>query len=86
MYRIKVIQEKHADIGGELHSRRLMYHIQDGGISKHFINCHKTKPTKEQLPENTTFIARAPDRFRLAIKEALYIVKLGPLINKQYDN
>ena len=67
-------------------SRRLMYHAQDGGICKHFMNCHKAKPTREQLTDNTTIIARAPDRFKLAIKEALYIIKLGPLINKQYDN
>ena len=45
-----------------------------------------SKSTREQLTENTTIIARAPDRHKLAIKEALYIIKLGPLINKQYDN
>ena len=67
-------------------SRRLMYHAQDGGICKHFKNCHEGKPTKAQLTENTTIIARATDRLRLSIKEALYIIKLGPLINKQYDN
>ena len=67
-------------------SRRLTYHAQDGGICRHFTSCHESKPTREQLTENTTIIARAADRFRLAVKEALYIIKLGPLINKQYDN
>ena len=50
------------------------------------MKCHNSKPTRDQLTENTTIITRATDRFRLAIKEALYITKLGPLINKQYDN
>ena len=67
-------------------SRRLTCHAQDGGICKHFVNHHLTKPTREQLTENTTVIARSSDRFKLCIKEALYIMKLGPLINKQYDN
>ena len=67
-------------------SRRLTYHAQDGGICKHLIGCHRSKPSREQLTENTTIIARASDRFRLSVKEALHIIRLGPLINKQYDN
>ena len=67
-------------------SRRLTCHAQDGGIYKHFTSCHISKPTRDQLTENTTIIARASDRFRLAVKEALYIIKLAPLINIQYDN
>ena len=67
-------------------SRRLTYHGQDGGIHKHFKNCHNVKPTREQLTENTIIIDRASDRYRLAIKEALHIIQIGPIINTQYDN
>ena len=67
-------------------SRRLTYHGQDGSIHKHFKNYHNSKPTREQLTENTVIIDKASDRYRLTIKEALHIIKTGPLINKQYDN
>ena len=67
-------------------SRRLTYHAQDGGIKKHFLDCHNLKPTREQLTDNTIIIDRDSDRFKLGIKEALHIIHLGPLINKQYDN
>ena len=67
-------------------SRRLTYHGQDGSIHKHFKNYHNSKPTREQLTENTVILDRASDRYRLTIKEALHIIKTGPLINKQYDN
>ena len=67
-------------------SRRLTMHGQDGGIHKHFKTSHNTKPTRDQLTENTVIIDRAPDRYRLAIKEALHIIKIKPLINTQYDH
>ena len=67
-------------------SRRLTYHAQDGGIHKHFQNYHNSKPTRDQLTENTIIIDKAPDRYRLAIKEALHIINIGPLINTQYNN
>ena len=67
-------------------SRRLTYHGQEGGIFSHFEKCHNSKPTREQLTGNTVVIGRAPDRNRLAIKEALHILNLNPSINKQYDN
>ena len=52
----------------------------------HFKGSHNLKPTREQLTENTGIIARAPDREKLAIKEALYILNFNPIINKQFDN
>ena len=44
------------------------------------------RPTREQLTENTKIIAKANDRYKLLIKEALLILKNSPSINKQYDN
>ena len=67
-------------------SRRLTYHGQNGSIYNHFEKYHNSEPTREQLTENTVIIDRASDRYRLAIKEALHIIKIGPLINKQFDN
>ena len=67
-------------------SRRLTMHGQDSSIYKHFTSSHGTKPTREQLTENTSIIATATDRYRLLIKEALLIMKRTPSINKQYDN
>ena len=67
-------------------SRCLTYHGQEGGIFSHFEREHNIKPTREHLTENTTIIARSPDNQKLSIKEALYILKHNPSINKQYDN
>ena len=67
-------------------SRRLTMHGQGGSVYNHFMELHNKKPTREELTHNTTIIARAPDRYRLAIKEALLILKHAPAINKQYDN
>ena len=44
------------------------------------------KTSREKLTENTTIIAKATDRYRLLIKEAVLIIKHSPSINKQYDN
>jgi len=67
-------------------SRRLTMHAQTGSIYQHFLNEHQTKPTRVQLTENTTIIARADNRYKLAIKEALLILHNNPSINKQFDN
>ena len=67
-------------------SRRLTMHGQSGSIYKHFETYHNMKPTREQLTENTKIIAKANDRYKLLIKEALLILKNSPSINKQYDN
>ena len=67
-------------------SRRLTMHGQKGSIFRHFIDIHKTKPTREQLTQNTKIIAKANDRYKLAIKEALLILKHSPSINIQFDN
>ena len=67
-------------------SRRLTMHGQDGSIYKHFVTSHSMKPSREQLTENTSIIAKASDRYKLLIKEALLIMKHSPSINKQYDN
>ena len=67
-------------------SRRLTMHAQAGSILQHFINEHQSKPNRKQLAENTIIIARAQNRYKLAIKEALLILSNTPSINKQYDN
>ena len=67
-------------------SQRLTAHKQNGSIYNHFKTEHKLKPTREQLTENTKIVARETDRHRLAIKEALLIVREKPIINKQFDN
>ena len=67
-------------------SRRLTMHAQAGSIFQHFKTKHQAKPTRIQLTENTTIIARAENRFKLAIKEALLILHNAPDINKQFDN
>ena len=67
-------------------SRRLTMHAQAGSILQHFIDEHQTKPTRKQLTENTIIIARAQNRYKLALKEALLILSNAPSINRQYDN
>ena len=67
-------------------SRRLAMHTQTGSIFQHFKNNHQTKPTRNQLADNTTIMARAENRFKLSIKEALLILHNAPSINKQFDN
>ena len=67
-------------------SRRLTMHAQNGSILKHFKSAHNQHPTREQLVENTTIIARANDRYKLAIKEALLILRHSPSLNIQFEN
>ena len=67
-------------------SQRLVAHRQNGSIHNHFKEFHNSKPSREHLTENTKIIAKARDRTRLAIKEALIILEEKPIINKQYDN
>ena len=47
---------------------------------------HGSKPTRQQLTNNTTIIARDSNRFRLAIKEALLIMSSSPSMNIQFEN
>ena len=67
-------------------SQRLTSHRQNGSIYDHLKTYHNIKPTREHLTENTKIIAKANDRNRLAIKEALLMIKEKPIINKQFDN
>ena len=67
-------------------SRRLTIHNQNGSILKHFKDEHKCRPTREQLVENTSIIAKDNDKYRLSIKEALIILKSNPSLNIQSDN
>ena len=66
--------------------RRLDSHTRNGSILDHFINIHNIKPSKAQLTENTKIIARAKNRYQLAIKEALFILRENPSLNKQSEN
>ena len=61
-------------------------HAQSGSIRSHFEDCHQIKPTRAQILENIEVIARADNRQRLYIKEAIHILQSAPNINKQYDN
>ena len=63
--------------------RRMSSHRYHGSIHDHFVQQHGTKPSMEQLCDNTVVIARAGDRQRLSILEALMIIDLKPLINVQ---
>ena len=67
-------------------SRRLTMHAQNGSILKHFKSAHGENPTREQLVENTQIMARADDRYKLAIKEALLILRESPSLNIQFEN
>ena len=64
---------------------RLKQHTYKGSIHEHFISQHQTRPTRQQLTDNTNPIARADNRFKLLIKEAILIQKHNPTINKQFD-
>ena len=78
--------EKYIGLTQTTLSRRLTMHAQTGSVFQHFKTCHQTKPTRNQLTDNTTIIARAENRFKLSIKEALLILYCAPSINKQFDN
>ncbi|MEL6606446.1 MAG: hypothetical protein AAFP20_24915, partial [Cyanobacteria bacterium J06614_10] len=67
-------------------SRRLTCHAQNGSILEHFTSDHHRRPTRDELTENTQIIDKSNTRQTLAIKEALIILQLGPVINKQFDN
>lgn len=67
-------------------THRLINHTQSGSIFKHFNQYHNSKPTREFLINNTTIIAKADNRYKLAVKEALLILNIEPSINKQFDN
>ena len=47
---------------------------------------HNAKPTREQLTGNTIILAKANDRYKLTIKEALLIMNNAPSLNIQFDN
>ena len=66
-------------------SRRLTMHLQSGSILQHFLNSHNRKPTRSELTENTSIIAKADNRYILAVKEALLILHQNPSINKQFE-
>ena len=66
-------------------SRRLTCHLQSGSILTHVKNTHQRKLTRQDLVENTTIIAREPNRRRLQIKEAFLIRERTPLLNEQID-
>ena len=66
--------------------RRLQQHLYNGSILQHFKVTHNYTPSKETLFENTQIIARASDRYKLSIKEALLISHNNPSINKQLEN
>ena len=67
-------------------NHRLINHAQAGSIFKHFREHHDFKPTRKLLLNNTSIIATAENRYKLAVKEALLILNVEPLINKQFDN
>ena len=67
-------------------SDRLIAHTYNGAIRQHFIDHHGTAPSRPQLTDNTSILMKAPDRYRLLIKEALLISKFSPSINRQYND
>ena len=67
-------------------NKRTTAHFYSGSIKDHFIMDHDIKPTKQQILDNTTILAKASDKLRLMIKEALLILKYSPIINRQFQN
>ena len=47
---------------------------------------HQARPSRKQLTDNSKVIARADNKFKLLIKEAILIQKLNPSINRQFDS
>ena len=66
--------------------RRITAHLYKGSIKQHFITDHNIKPTKQQIVDNTSILAKANNKQKLTIKEALLILKYSPSINRQFDN
>ena len=65
--------------------RRLQQHTNKGSILEHYKTIHSTTLDKETLFNNTSIIARASNRYKLAIKEALLISHKNPIINRQFE-
>ena len=66
-------------------ARRLTMHLQDGAIKKHFSISHHFTPPRKLLDDNTSIIFREGNFARLKIREALFIKKCAPSINRQFD-
>ena len=66
-------------------SRRLTCHLQSGAPQNHTETVHSRRLTRRDLVDNTTILARQPDRRRLIIMEAFYIRDLVPQMNSQQD-
>ena len=67
-------------------SQRITMHLQSGSIKEHFRLHHNTQVTRQDIANNTTIVARASNRYQLAIKEALIIQNTQPIINRQFNN
>ena len=65
--------------------QRLLSHTYKGSIHDHFVTHHGCRPNKLQLEENTSILSKATDRYRLSIKEALFISQQQPSINRQFE-
>ena len=52
-------------------SRRLTFHLQDGGIKQHQQNFHSTPLTRDIIVNGTSIIARSDEKRRLTILEAV---------------
>ena len=65
--------------------QRLLSHTYKGSIHDHFVTHHGCRPNKSQLEENTSILSKATDRYRLSIKEALFISQQQPSINRQFE-
>ena len=64
-------------------TRRLSYHLNNGGPAWHTENKHGRRITRKMLEEGTEILDRESDRKRLLILESIYITFLQPTINKQ---
>ena len=66
-------------------SRCLTMHLQSGAILRHTKDEHDHDLNRQDLVNNTTILAREPDRKRLVILEAVYIRDAVPTMNTQED-
>lgn len=66
-------------------SRRLSYHLSQGGPKRHLLQEHNIPISRTILEENTEIMDQAQDKNRLLYLEALYIKRDNPAINTQQE-
>ena len=58
-------------------------HFTKGAIKEHYEDTHRTRPTHQELLNNTNILRKFHTRDKLMLYEALYIKEIKPYINKK---